>query len=93
MKVAPERGEPQTGKSFEQVKDQSKKNIRRDTVVLDGVTSRVTVHGQTDCTTDVQDKLLGLLKIHSSILATEPKTCYTGTRSTGSDLRKEREHE
>ncbi|MCQ2429382.1 MAG: hypothetical protein MJ192_03520, partial [Clostridia bacterium] len=75
MTTAPERGEPQTGKSFEQVKDQSEKNIRCDTFVLGGVTYRVTVHGKEDCTADVQEKLLGLLKIHSSILAIETETC------------------
>ena len=92
MTTAPERGdEPQTGKSFEQVKDQPDKNIRRDTFVLDGVTYRVTVHGKTDCTTDVQEKLLGLLKIHSSILAIETETCYNEGSSIGLDLRKERD--
>lgn len=89
MKAAPERGgEPQTGKSYEQVKEEI---IRRDTFVLDGVTYRVTVHGKTDCTTDVQDKLLGLLKIHSSILATETETCYNENSSIGLDLQKERD--
>ncbi len=92
MKAAPERGdEPQAGKSFEQVKDQSDKNIRRDTFVLGGVTYRVTVHGKTDCTDSAQEKLLGLLKIHSSILAIETETCYNEGSSIGLDLRKERD--
>ena len=44
-----------------------------------------------DCTADVQEKLLGLLKIHSSILATETETCYNEGSSIGLDLQKERD--
>ena len=88
MKAAPERGgEPQAGKSFEQVKEEI---IRRD-IVVGGVTYRVTVHGKEDCTDSVQEKLLGLLKIHSSILAIETETCYNEDGSIGLDLRKERD--
>ena len=88
MTAAPEHGgKPQAGKSFEQVK---REEIRRD-IVIDGVTYRVTVHGKEDCTADVQEKLLGLLKIHSSILATETETCYNEDSSIGLDLQKERD--
>ena len=44
-----------------------------------------------DCTADVQEKLLGLLKIHSSILAIETETCYNEDSSIGLDLQKERD--
>ena len=88
MTAAPEHGQkPQAGKSFEQVK---REEIRRD-IVIDGVTYRVTVHGKEDCTADVQEKLLGLLKIHSSILAPETETCYNEGSSIGLDLQKERD--
>ena len=68
-----------------------KKTIRHDTFVLGGVTYRVTVHGKEDCTDSAQEKLLGLLKIHSSILAIETETCYNEDGSIGLDLRKERD--
>ena len=74
-------------------KNEGKDSIRREVIEIGGVAYRATVHGKNGCTESAMEKMMGLLKIHTAVIASGEETRYNENGSIGSDLRKEREHE
>lgn len=71
-------------------KNEGKDSIRREVIEIGGVAYRVTVHGKGGCTESAMKKMMGLLKIHTAVIANSTGSRYNENGSIGSDLQKER---